>query len=264
MRILLTGKYVPSGPRKIGGLQSWIKTVRRELEALGHECVEWQPGMVEPIGRFNLGILANMSLTCDMASKCDETVCVSHGIIAPEAPGDADRVYFVSEGVREHWGRDGGILRQPIDLGFWQPPKRGRMGAIRYSYRNTATKCEAAAKYEGFKYRQVADASHEEAREWLSCASIVFATGRAALEAMACGAPTVIYDHRAAYQGPLLDWDLWRQMRNSYSGRGGVENPPVETIATEIRRCEAAPREFWRNWVETHHDARRIVKELIG
>ena len=32
LKILIAGKFVPTGNNKIGGLQSWIKTVENEYE----------------------------------------------------------------------------------------------------------------------------------------------------------------------------------------------------------------------------------------
>jgi hypothetical protein len=208
-------------------------------------------------GMFDLGILANMDVTAHAAKFCKRTICVSHGIIPAEIPGRADETLFVSEGVKKHWGREGGIIRQPIDLSLWRDRGRRRSRVVRYSYRQYPMHCEAAAEALGRPYRHVRDASAEKAAEELSAASVVFASGRAALEAMACGAPVVIYDHRGAYQGPLMDNDLWRQMGNSYSGRGGV-NPSLDEVIEAAK--EATPN---RAWVEEHHDVKTIVKAFL-
>jgi glycosyltransferase involved in cell wall biosynthesis len=263
MRILIAGKFVPTGRNPIGGLQSWIKTVRVTLEDMGHTVVEWEPGMAEPMGRYDLGVLSNLRYTAHLRDLCDRSVCVSHGVIPDEKPMLGMHTFCVSEGVRDHWGGSGTILRQPVDLDFWQGTAQDRAGVVRYSYRTTPTHCEAAAKYIGMPFKHVQRVNHEGARESLSRARVVIATGRAALEAMACGTPTVIYDHRAAYQGPLMDGDLSRQMRNSYSGRGGVD-PSVDDLAREIERVMLIPAERWRKWVVDFHDARKIVKELIA
>lgn len=260
MRILLAAKYTPSGRRPIGGVQSWVRTVRADLERRGHECVEREPGMWVA-GTFDLGIVANWKL-CDLPSgMCRRIVNVSHGIIPDEAPMPNGDVRFVSEGVRGYWGVSGPIIRQPIDLGFWRPTGARRSGVVRYSYRGSKTLCADAAKRLGEPYRHVRDATPDEAREILAGAAVVFASGRAALESMACGAPTVICDHRSAYQGPLMDTDLERQMRNSYSGRGGVTPTLREMVSAAERAIEAGSR---RSWIEAHHDARCITGELIA
>ena len=261
MRILLAGKFVPSGPNPIGGLQSWIKTVRAELERMGHSVSEWQPEM--PLaGTFDLGIVANLSVTRPVLNFCRRSVCVSHGIIDAERPeAGCDRHVFVSEGVRDHWGWDGDIVRQPIDLDFWRPGDEWRGWVTRYSYRTAPILGQETADALGMPYRHVRSVTHEQAREALQSSALVFATGRAALEAMACGAPTVIYDHRAAYQGPLMGGGLESQMRNSYSGRGG-KAPGLDRVQLAAETALGRGKVF-RKWVEQYHDVRRVVPDLL-
>lgn len=258
MNILLAAKHIQSGDLPIGGVQSWIKTVRTELERRGHSVTEWQRDMPTPVGRFDLGVFANERYTGALAELCDKTVGVSHGIIPDEAPyGGFGRYVYVSENVNDKWGGTGDIMRQPIDLDFWHDAGHRREGAVRYSYRRTPTFCEPAAERLGMSYRQIADATHEAARDALQRAQVVFATGRAALEAMACGAAVVIYDNRSDYQIPLLDTDLERQMRYSYSGRGGTK-PTLDDVVDAAGNAKAM-----RDWVERHHDVRKVVEGLL-
>ncbi|ODM46151.1 hypothetical protein A9320_26885 [Ruegeria sp. PBVC088] len=257
MRVLLAGKFVPGGRRPIGGLQSWIDTVAAELRRLGYSVILWEPGRHAP-PPCDLGILANWAETGHLARLCERVVNVSHGIIEAERPGPADRVICVSEGVRDHWGVAADVLRQPIDLAFWTPGEaRGAALAVRFSYRGSRTHCPQAAARLRLRYLHLRDARPVPARCVLRQAAVVWATGRAALEAMACGAPVVLYDHRSAYQRALLDGDLTRQMHNSYSGRGGITPDLTEVVAAARG---AAPA---RAWVEAHHDVRAIVPELL-
>lgn len=263
MRVLLAGKYVPTGPNPIGGLQSWIKTVRAELQRLGHEVAEWQPGM-QLSGVFDLGIVANLSVTRPVLNFCRRSACVSHGIIDAERPeAGCDRYVFVSEGVRDHWGMAGDIIRQPIDLEFWSPGNQDRAWVTRYSYRTASIHGDAASDALGLPYRHVMNVTHEEARDALRSSALVFASGRAALESMACGAPTVIYDHRAAYQGPLLGKKLSVQRENSYSGRGEDRNPSLDDVLDECDSSLLADPPEWRRYVEKFHDVRKIVPKLL-
>lgn len=241
----------------MGGVQSWVWTVGTELKRRGCLVEEWDRSLPAPSGGFDLGVFANLRHTGEMARKCHRLICVSHGIIPDEEPGQARCRLFVSEGVMAHWGMTGGILRQPIDLGFWKDMCLPREGAIRFSYRKSETLCALAAAGLGMDYRHVFSADPATARRELCRAELVFASGRAALEAMACGAPTVIYDHRSAYQGPLMDTDLYRQMANSYSGRGGI----CPTINDLIDAASAAKPA--REWAQEHHDARRVVDQLL-
>lgn len=260
MRIFLAGKFVPTGNRPIGGLQSWIKTVAAELTRRGHEVRQWQPDM-ELRGTFDLGIVANLKYTRPVLNFCRRSILVCHGIIPAEKPeAGCDLTAFVSEGVRDHWKMDGPIIRQPIDTSFWCPGDGPRAGLVRYSYRTAPIHGERVAEALGMEYRHVLGVTHEQAREHLQSAACVLATGRGALEAMACGASTVVYDHRPAYQGPLMNLDMDANIQNSYSGRGG--NEPTEAEVIEACR-QAIERGSTRQWVQDHHDARDIAGQLL-
>lgn len=254
MKILLTAKYTPAGDRPIGGVQSWIATIANEFERMGHEVGIYEPNQT-PSQQYDLGIFANIKRTKRLLNFVNASILISHGIIDEEAPStDTDIVMCVSEGVRSHWGLFCDIVRQPIDLKFWSDTGDLRRSLVRYSYRTAPIKVSADCHH-------VRDKTHEEARDILRSACCVYATGRGALEAMACGAPVVIYDHRQAYQGALLGpEDLLTNMMNSYSGRGGF----VPNYAqVEARTNKAIEQGSQRSWVETHHDSAKIAKQLL-
>jgi glycosyltransferase involved in cell wall biosynthesis len=260
MRVLLAAKFMPTGPRPIGGVQSWVATVVAELRRRGFEVVLWQPGFPALGGRFDLGILANWAHTAGLADACDRVLVVSHGIIPEERPPASVRVAFTSEGVREHWGLSGPIVRQPIDLDFWSPASGREPVLVRYSYRGGLPWLPEVAQALRLGFHHLRNVSHEQARDKLRGAACVLATGRAALEAMACGVPVVICDHRSAYQGPLLDFDVAGAIARNYSGRGGVEARP-DSVSEAI--CEAIEQGSRRSHVEKHHNAGRVVDQLL-
>jgi hypothetical protein len=264
MRIIIAGKFAPDGRRPMGGSQSWIATVAAELEKRGHEVTLWEPGR-KARGTYDLGIIQHLRHTRPVLNFCKRTIQIVHGIIDEERPGNCDVTAYVSEGVRDHWNGDGPIVRQPIDLAFWQQSGRNRGGAIRFSYRKNALPyAKEACDAMGFEYRQVSDATPDEAREELGRSAIVFASGRAALEAMACGAPTVIYDNRSAYQEPLIGpYSPIQNMENSYSGRCGSE-PTISRLLVAIEARAKTPKGWFREWVEKFHDVRKIVDQLMA
>lgn len=255
MRILIAGKYSPYGSNPIGGLQSWTKTIAEHLP--GHDVTVWEKGQPLPDGRFDMGIVANHGDTGRVWELCDRTINVSHGIIPAEKPGPADVHVFTSEGVRDHWGVEGHVIRQPIDTDFWSPARDPeRTTLVRYSYRGGLAFLPAVANQLGLRFHHLDGVTHEQARDVLRHAFCVLATGRAALEAMACGAPVVILDHRSAYQGPLLDLDTAGSMARNYSGRGGI-TPAPQTVAAAIRQAKPM-----RDHVLRHHDAGAIAEQL--
>lgn len=259
MRMLLAALHPPGGSLAIGGVQSWIETVGAELASRGHDIVVWGPEWPAPNGRFDAGILAHWSHTRSVASACDRILVVSHGVIEEEQPPVGVPVAFTSEGVREHWCAAGPVVRQPIDLDFWTPAGGAEPVLVRYSYRGGLPWLQGVAGALGLGFRYLRAATHREARAALRTAACVVATGRAALEAMACGVPVVIADDRE-YQGPLVDFDVTGAMARNYSGRGGVEST---SEATEQAIREAIERGSLREHVVRHHNAASVVDQLL-
>ena len=257
MRILIAARHPPGGRRAIGGVQSWCATVGAELQRLGHDIAFWGPGENLP-GLFDAGIFANIGDTRPAMRLCRRHISICHGIIQPEQPPVRD-VAFTSEEVRDFWHGSGPIIRQPIDLDFWlqQPCKKHLL--VRFSYRDGLPVAGVVAAAMGLPLVHVRHASPEQARETLNQAICVLATGRAAVEAMACGVPVVICDERD-YQGPLLDVDTIGSMSRNYSGRGGVA-PDAQNLQQAIER--AVKQGSLRGHVDQHHDARQIVQQLL-
>lgn len=260
MRVLLAAKHAPDGVRPIGGVQSWCRTVAAELHRLGHHAETWGPEQALPGLRFDLGIVANAGDTAAALALCDQVLVVCHGIIPAEEPPAGLPVVFTSEGVRGHWRGAGKIIRQPIDLQFWTPGQRQHAQLLRYSYRRGLGWLGGIAAGLGMTFRHMDGVTHDAARDSLRSAACVLATGRAALEAMACGVPVVLCDNRSAYQGPLLDPDLCGAMQRNYSGRGGIV-PTPENVAEAV--LEAMTDGSRRGWVLAHHDVRDIVPQLL-
>jgi|GEM_PF-6882058 hypothetical protein len=262
-KILITGKFSPFGSRPIGGLQSWILTVHNELVRLGHDVTVWEPHDCKyyPEGTtFDLGIFANIDLTRNAIVTCKKSILISHGIIDAEKPDNScDALMFVSEGVRDHWKMDGEIIRQPIDLEFWKPERLEKNKLTRYSYRYGNIHGEKVADMLDMDYLHAKDLTHRQARDVINSSHLVFATGRAALEAMACDVPTVIYDHRDAYQPALMGEWLHKEMKQSYSGRSGY-TPSLSKVLAKAKK--ELNHYGWRKWVAENHDVRKIVKQL--
>lgn len=261
MRILLAAKHAPHGKRPIGGVQSWCRTVADELNKRGHKAITWEPGQGVPLGGFDLGIIANVSDTSRALEWCQKSIIVCHGIIPAEKPLDRCQVIYTSEGVRDHWGGDGTIIRQPIDLDYWSPGQDNHKEyLIRFSYRGGLRFIENVATSLGLHYYHLRDATPQLARDVLRQAACVLATGRAALEAMACGVPVVLCDHRSAYQKPLLDLDTTGAMLRNYSGRGGI-TPTSGNVKQAVEHTVAAGSV--REHVVKHHNVKDIVNQLL-
>ena len=259
MHVLIGSKRAPGRKgRRDGGVQTWVSTVRDELLRLGH-AVSVCDAVILPTTNCDAAILSNPRYSKYMASLATRVTYVCHGIVEDERP--EQNSVFTSEQVAAHWQQRGPVIRQPLDLDYWSPSgERDPNLIVRYANRNGLT--EMPQTLDGYEYKHLRNVDHGEARKWLRRAGCVLATGRAAIEAMACGAPVIICDNRP-YQGPLMHTGtLWDAMRANYSGRGGSV-PNRRNILEQVELC-IGTGQVYRDWVCKYHDVRRVVPLLLG
>lgn len=260
--ILLAAKYKPDGHKRVGGVQTWISTVRARFIEQGFEVLTWQPGDPVPERDFDLGIIAHAHDCRHVIPRCRRKVNVSHGVVTPEKPGLKMPIAYTSEEVKQKWGKPGQIVRQPIDLDFWLPgnvPAEGTL--IHYGYRAGIACHREVAERLGLTPLRIKYGDAAEVKRRFQGASIVLASGRAALEAMATCVPVVICDNRSRYQPPLMDMDIEGSMTRNYSGRGGVM-PDARHLLYACQ--EAMDRGSLRGHVTQHHDSRKIAQQLLS
>ena len=161
-----------------------------QLERRDIECAVWGVDHDEN-KRYDVGIIANAGATRRAIGRCDRHVNISHGIVDDEMPGDG-RLICTSAEVADRWG-GGVVINQPIDTDYWYDAGEDRRGLVFYSYRAPdAFSLPAVADALGVPFLWLRNVRHSQARKVLRRAALVCASGRAALEAMACGAPTLI------------------------------------------------------------------------
>ena len=261
MKLLLAANHPPGGALPFGGVQSWISTVARRLIERGHSVSIWGEKKRLPKGRFDVGIIAHYRYASLAVTLCDRVISVSHGVVKDERPCKRWPVVCTSEEVRDYWG-GGEVIRQPIDLDFWSPQDAREPTLVFYSYRAPESfGIEHAAAKLGLRFKWLKDVSEFEARKELGRATAVCASGRAALEAMSCGVPTLICDWRPYQNGPLMCEDFGLAMRNNYSGRCG-EKPTPESIAEAVSRAMAL--QFPRAYIAEFHDSGKITGEILS
>ena len=215
--------------------------------------------MTLPGGMFELGIFANLKYTAKAQRLCDRVKKVSHGIILDERGGKG--FYAVSEEVEDRWNCTEGVIRQPINTDFWKPDEDIRKDVLlRHSYRKGLEGLKGIAASRWLRYVATANRSAHDVRDLLRMSKVSVATGRAALEAMSCGVPTVIADDRE-YQGPLIAIDPEKQAYYNYSGRGGV----APTLCLMNKAIDLAlSRGSLRDYVVKNHSVSKVVGELLS
>jgi len=255
MKILFGALHPPGSRFPIGGVQSWITTVSNVLKSKQHEIKIWGPEWGLPKDNFDVGIFASWVHTRAAGHLCKKVLRISHGVIQTEREADA----FTSEEVRDFWKGKGPIIRQPIDINFWKPDDCEKEYFTRFSYRSGLSFLPSIADKHHLKFIHLRSDSPERCRFILQRSAVVIATGRAALEAMACGAPVVIADARE-YQGEWLDFDTLGSMARNYSGRGGVR-PNMDSMNEAI--YNAMKRGSTRQHVIDNHDSEKVSDELL-
>lgn len=256
MKILLAAKHPYGGKLKIGGVQSWQETVSDELSRRGNTVHFWGPEFGQVKEKYDLGIFANLKFTAGAVPFCKSVKFISHGIISDERGGNG--WFFTSEEVRGKF--KGEILRQPIDLSFWSSVDCEKKYLTQFSYRSELPWIDHLAEEFGLEPIRVFNSSKSDVRDILQRSKVVMATGRAAVEAMACGCCVVIADNRP-YQGPLLDFDVVGSMTRNYSGRGGVD---ITVDRMRVAIAESLGRGQMIDHVRRHHDVKDIADQLCS
>ena len=102
MRVLFTGLH----PDAIGGVATWISTLRRELCRRGIQSDLWGPKLDFPLktGKYEVGVFSNPHHTRTAIGACKVAVQVSHGVIDAEKPIEGIPAFFTSEEVKEKHG----------------------------------------------------------------------------------------------------------------------------------------------------------------
>ena len=259
MRILFAALHPPNGKNPIGGVQTWIVTLATYFQTIGHEVEVWGPELPLPGRRFDLGIFANTKKTMPAIDLCDQVLEFSHGIILAEKPSGKFPIAFTSEEVQDFWRLPGAIIRQPIDTNYWRDPIdfKGR-GLVLYSYRcPDPSPFATLARQLGMSFSHLKKSTQGDIINTLCSAELVCASGRAALEALSCGTPTMIYDHRPYNGGAMLSPCLDVARHYNYSGRGPGRCSDLEVAHNAI--AAGSEREYVLKW----HKVSKIGREII-
>ena len=105
-----------------------------------------------------------------------------------------------------------------------------------------------------------------EVEQKINEADIVVGVGRSAYEAMACGRPVIIFDHRDYYpscgDGYVKD-RIGESILNNCSGRDSNRSYTALQLESELRKYDPADGAFFRKFAENRLDIRNSVTEYL-
>ena len=235
-------------------------------------------------GSFDLGIVSPSVCFERAAECCDTIINVSHGIVELEAPvKGADHYVYISEEAERHWrharhlmgdGWRDSVIRNPIDLSRYYPvePPRKRVECIaHFSNYDELPGLAEVCKSRHIRFHRIKHQPYPVVLEQLNDADLVFAVGRSALEAMACGREVAFCDNRNYYNvdgAALADGlasEVYRHARfNNCSGRwAGHQWGPRTYIAGAIDLYNEDAAWANRGLVVGSHDHHRIANKLL-
>jgi len=281
------------------GTETYILTVARELERLGHEVAIYTPNPgpiaevareqgLRVVGRTELpddcdAIFANDAATCyelTQLVQCRARVFVAHSIdhalqYVPQLPQACDSAVVMNDRVGR-WMRAQARhppierLRQPIELGRFldlgAPRPRARRVLVSTNYLDgpRARLIERACSACGLELDWIGMKSRSTStpERALADADIVIGLGRTALEAMAAG--------RAVYVYGQLGGDGWvtpasypRMEADGFAGMTSGRALDAEALAAELGECSPDMGEANRDLACAHHSSRAAVTGLV-
>jgi hypothetical protein len=261
MRVLLTNNHL----QHVGGTEKWVYSMARNMKERGIdvEVFTFMKGMTSqkleeagirvvssPGSEYDLSLINHNTCLAVCKKVRGPKVFTSHGPLHPlefPMPG-ADFYVGVSEEIRATWivrGFHLSVIRNGIDLEeFYPTANRNEKKHILSMCKNPVAGAivAAAAEAQGVTFEGV----HYLARpvwdmaQMIQRADVVFACGRSAYEALACGKTVVVYDDRTG-RGPSAD--------------GILTKGNVDLIA----QCNCSTRYNDLQWDQ--HDVERAISE---
>jgi hypothetical protein len=296
LRVLLSTERFAA----FGGTESYMLTVARELERLGHRATIYSPQRGEMADHARVqGIETHGAATlprsldlllCSDAATCHElasrypdavTVFVAHSadymLQAPPQLGDrCQAVVVLNDRVRRAvqaraWHAPIVRLRQPVDLVTYSQlaaaGSTARTALVLSNYvkgpraRVVEAACEAAGIVTRWAGVTTEATPHPEFA--IAGAEIVIGLGRSVVEAMAAG--------RAAFVYGVVGGDGWvtperyaAMEADGFAGTASRERVlDARAIAGELRRWDPAMGEVNRDLASAHHSAREHAAALV-
>lgn len=298
MKILLTNQKLTD----FAGTETYLFTLAMQLKRLGHEPVVYSPLLgAAALKLSEAGIRTvddpsqfvgepfdvmhvhhnSMAVQCRAHLPNVPMVFVSHGVLpVEEQPPSLDlnisRYIAVSEEVSEHLVSGGvdknqtTIVRNFVDVAHFCPlrpisahPSRALIisNRITSKARNIIRMtCENL----GIELAEIGIGAIPiwETELEINKADIVFALGRGAVEALACGRVVCIFDYSGG-DGVLTPEILPQSQRFNFSGRYLNQTFTPDTLQVELKKYSQDLGDMGRAWVLQNHNAEQAVPRLL-
>lgn len=277
MRILLSNHSL----FKLGGSETWVRTMYDELSK-EHEVHVWTPihHLWKDIPDFNprltydVGILNHSQCVKHLSSaSIKRRIFTSHGVIPqPEWPIPGCDVYVavseeVQQNMRERWGIDSVVIRNPINLQRFRSTRHVNDTLQRVLFLSNygwgvMESLEAGTR--GYDYRHVGGEHRIEAVEKvINWADLVVGLGRSVYEAMACGRNVVVFDYQGA-DGFVDEETILKYRQKNCSGRTNRIKFDPGLLRQELAKYDPHLGAKLRVYTEQHHDVRNIAQEYLA
>lgn len=271
---------------KINGGPMYDEFLKLGVEEAGFHIVEIDEldVLYRCQGRFDVGIISPASCVASTRVFCTTQIQVIHGIVEPEAPvKGVDHYVYISEEAQRRWlprrqeqdrpeFRDS-VIRNAVDLNRYYPtsaPRKKVECVAHFSNYSEMPELKRVCEELGIRFHRIKDKPYEEVLRLLNDADMVFAVGRSAYEAMACGREVVFCDNRSYYDNddvPLGDglasWTYYQSQFSNCSGRYHREAYTANQFHREINRYDARMAWTNRTIIANEHDHRMIAKQLL-
>jgi glycosyltransferase involved in cell wall biosynthesis len=279
MNVLLSNREMIA----LGGTETWVMTMYRELSKTHdvdlyiHEhrnkiFPEATPHNADK--QYDLALINhNVCLSALRDTAITTRVFTSHGILPPlEQPVlGADHYVAVSEEVQtnlEVKGYASKVIRNPIDTETFtiktplNPQPKKALLLSNHQSKNLEI-IRAACESLGIELVTVGGGNQRsDIVEAINSVDIVFALGRGAYEAMACGRNVIVYDYNGA-DGFITPENALEYRKNNCSGRRYKTQYTVETLKKQISKYDPNLSNKLREYIIANNNVKTAAEKYL-
>lgn len=256
------------------GSKTWIDTMKKELELLGHNVTLYTPNTNILDMKFDLAIINHNSCLKQLTYLPCKKIFTSHGILpALEQPIKGADIYIsVSEEVQQHLrelGYESTVIRNGIDCEIYKStkPTNTTLKNVLFSshYQGSALPIIKQACNElGLNLTIIGKGNEvSNAIDYINDADLVIGLGRTAYESMACERNVIIYDYNGA-DGFVTPETILDYRKNNCSGRYNKKFLSVEEFKAMLFMYDNSLGKQLRNYILDNNNITQTVKQYLS